>query len=193
MTDLATEDHSEKTILGFWVFLMTDFLLFGTFFATYGVLHHNTFGGPSAGTLFNLPLALAETITLLLSSFTCCLAMLSAYRKQTRRTLVLFLLTLLLGISFLSMEYAEFARLINQGQDWQRSGFLSSFFSLVGTHTAHLLVGMIWIAIMMYLIAQRGLIGSTMRRLACLRMFWLFLNVIWIFIFTLVYLMGAIE
>lgn len=181
----------DRTIFGFWVYLMTDCVLFATLFATYAVLHNNTYGGPSAHDLFSLPLALSETLILLTSSFTCGLAMLSARQHEKNKALILFGITFLLGISFLVLELTEFKNLVHEGDSWQRSAFLSSFFTLVGSHGLHITCGLLWMFVMMAHIMIRGLTESTLRRLTCLSLFWHFLDVIWVLIFTIVYLMGV--
>lgn len=201
MTTLVTthhEDHAEiqheiydKTIFGFWIYLMTDCVLFATLFATYAVLHNNTFGGPSAHDIFSLPYALAETLILLTSSFTCGLAMLAAHHKSKGWALTLFVITFLLGISFLTLELREFSHLVNEGNSWERSAFLSSFFTLVGCHGLHISCGLFWMLVMQFHIMLRGFTISTLRRLMCLSLFWHFLDVVWVLIFTVVYLMGV--
>lgn len=185
------QETYEKTIFGFWVYLMTDCVLFATIFATYAVLHNNTFGGPSARDLFSLPYALTETLILLTSSFTCGLAMLSAHRHQKWATLGLFAVTILLGISFLTLELNEFSNLVKEGNSWERSAFLSSFFTLVGCHGLHISCGLLWMLVMQAHIIFRGFTISTLRRLMCLSLFWHFLDVVWVLIFTIVYLMGV--
>lgn len=190
---IATEhDPAAKTTFGFWVYLMTDCVLFATLFATYAVLHNNTFGGPDAKELFSLPFVLGETMLLLTSSFTCGLAILAA-RKGARKTVIAALaITAMLGAAFLGMELSEFAQLIDEGNSWERSGFLSSFFTLVGTHGLHIASGLLWVFVLVWQIARRGLTPHTTRRLTLFSLFWHFLDVVWIFIFTLVYLMGAL-
>lgn len=198
-TDVAIEhDHSEvqqetydKTIFGFWVYLMTDCVLFATLFATYAVLHNSTFGGPAARDIFSLPYALVETLILLTSSFTCGLAMLAAHRQQKAMTLVLFAITFLLGVSFLALELNEFSNLVKEGNSWERSAFLSAFFTLVGCHGLHISSGLVWMFVMQGHIIFRGFTISTLRRLMCLSLFWHFLDVVWVLIFTIVYLMGV--
>jgi cytochrome o ubiquinol oxidase subunit 3 len=190
-TQLATEDAQSKTILGFWVYLMTDCVLFASLFATYAVLHNNTFGGPSGATIFNLPYVLVETLVLLTSSFTCGLATIAAARQSTKQVVAWFGVTFILGTTFLVMELSEFSRLVHDGNSWQRSGFLSSFFTLVGTHGLHISIGLLWMLVMMIQVLRRGLGPNTVRRLTMLSLFWHFLDLIWIFIFTIVYLMGA--
>lgn len=184
-------DRNDKITFGFWVYLMTDLIMFAVLFAAYAVLHGNTFGGPSARELFNLPNALAETLILLTSSFTCGLAMLAVHRNEKNTSLVWLGTTFFLGISFLAMELTEFGQLIFDGNTWQRSAFLSSFFTLVGTHGFHITSGLIWIFIMMIMVSRRGLTPTNTRKLVSLSLFWHFLDIVWIFIFTFVYLMGV--
>lgn len=182
----------DKNIFGFWVYLMTDCILFGVLFATYAVLHDSVFGGPSGKDLFDLKLVLAETFALLISSFTCGLAGISSEKGHKWKAIFYLLLTFLLGFSFVFIEVSEFVHMIKEGCGPDRSAFLSSFFTLVGTHGTHVSIGLIWMSVMIWQIATRGLIASTLRRLMCLRLFWHFLDVVWIFIFTIVYLMGVI-
>lgn len=183
---------SAKTQLGFWVYLMTDIVLFATLFATYAVLRESTFGGPSGKELFDMPFVLTETLLLLTSSFTCGLAIIALHRQNKTQVLGWFLITFLLGVAFLVMEVTEFRQLLHEGNGWQRSGFLSSFFALVGTHGLHILVGLLWMLMMGVQIIQKGITHHTSRRLVLLGMFWHFLDVVWIFIFTIVYLMGVV-
>lgn len=189
----ANHDTDSKAMFGFWVYLMTDLVLFATLFATYAVLHNNTYGGPSGKDLFSLPFVLIETLILLTSSFTCGLAMLAVHRHDKTNVMKWFGVTLLLGLAFLGMEVTEFTNLVHEGNSWQRSGFLSAFFTLVGTHGLHIIAGSLWIIMLLLQVYRRGLTGPTVRRLALLSMFWHFLDIVWIFIFTLVYLMGAIK
>lgn len=185
------EETFSKTVFGFWVYLMTDCLLFATLFATYAVLHNNTNGGPSANELFSLPFALTETLLLLTSSFTCGIALLATEAHQKNKVLILLTITFLLGGGFLAMELTEFTHLAREGNSWQRSAFLSSFFTLVGTHGAHITSGLIWVIVMLGQVFVRGITPATTRRITCFSLFWHFLDVIWIFIFTIVYLMGV--
>jgi cytochrome o ubiquinol oxidase subunit 3 len=191
--DERHENHVafDKTVFGFWIYLMTDCILFATLFATYAVLHNNVYGGPSARDLFSLPFALVETLILLTSSFTCGLAMVAADQKAKYRVLFLYGITFLLGLAFLGMELREFSDFVREGNSWQRSAFLSSFFTLVGSHGLHITCGLLWMFVMMGHIVFRGLTPSTIRRLTCLSLFWHFLDVIWVLIFTFVYLMGV--
>lgn len=188
---VAHADADNKSIFGFWVYLMTDCILFATLFATYAVLHNNTFGGPSAGDLFSMPFVLTETMLLLVSSFTCGLAMLALRGQQKGLMIWWFAVTFLLGAAFLGMELYEFSHLIHDGDSWRRSGFLSAFFTLVGTHGLHITVGLLWIGVMIFRVVRDGITCANIRRLTMLSLFWHFLDVVWIFIFTFVYLMGA--
>jgi len=190
---IAQANNDSKTIFGFWVYLMTDCLLFATLFATYLVLHNNTFGGPSGQEIFNLPYVLGETLLLLASSFTCGLGALAAQKNKKQQVIAWFGVTFFLGLSFVTMELLEFAALVREGNSWVRSGFLTSYFTLVSTHGAHISIGLLWMIVLMAQIWQRGLIPSTLRRLTCLRLFWHFLDIVWVFIFSIVYLMGAIA
>jgi cytochrome o ubiquinol oxidase subunit 3 len=182
-----------KTIFGFWVYIMTDCVLFASLFATYAVLHKNTFGGPAGVDIFKMPYILAETLVLLTSSFTCGLAILSARSRQKNRVLFWFGITFLLGATFLGLELSDFHHLAQIGDSWRRSGFLSAFFALVGTHGLHITVGLLWMLVMMIRVLQTGLTKGNVRRLTLLSIFWHFLDLIWIFIFTIVYLFGALR
>jgi cytochrome o ubiquinol oxidase subunit III len=193
MSSAAMVEDQDKPILGFWIYLMTDCVLFASLFAVYAVLYNNTNGGPTGYQLFNLKNVLAETLVLLTSSFTCGLAMLAAHREDRKQTLFWFAVTFLLGVSFLILELTEFRHFVQTGNSWRRSGFLSAFFTLVGTHGLHISVGLMWMAIMMWQVLRHGLVHSTIRRLTMLSLFWHFLDIIWIFIFTIVYLRGAIA
>ena len=192
-SSLANKHHSNdsKTIFGFWVYLMTDCVLFATLFATYAVLRNNTYGGPGAEQLFELPFVLVETMLLLTSSFICGLAMLAARQHNRAQTLVLLSLTALLGAGFLAMELYEFGHLIRDGHGPDASAFLSAFFTLVGTHGIHITVGLIWIFTLMFQVISRGFTPGVSRRLMLLSLFWHFLDIIWIFIFSFVYLLGV--
>jgi cytochrome o ubiquinol oxidase subunit 3 len=185
-------DPAAKTLFGFWVYLMTDCILFATLFATFAVLRGNTNGGPSGHDIFSLPYVLAETMILLTSSFSCGLALLSARAGNKNAALTFFAVTFLLGASFLGLELHEFAGLVRDGHSWHRSGFLSSFFTLVGTHGLHITAGLIWMLVMMMRTLKQGITENGLRRLTLLAMFWHFLDVVWIFIFTIVYLLGVL-
>lgn len=184
--------REESVMFGFWVYLMTDLVTFAAFFAAFAVLRGNTFGGPSGKELFNLPFALAETLILLTSSFTCGLAMLAVRNNKKNQSLAWFKVTFLLGASFLVLEFIEFSRLIAEGDDWTRSAFLSSFFALVGAHGLHITVGLLWMFVSMILLWSRGLTPFVVSKLERLSLFWHFLDIVWIFIFTIVYLLSHV-
>ena len=186
--------HPENgTLLGFWLYLMSDCLVFACLFASYGVLGRNYATGPSGAELFELPLVAVNTSLLLLSSITYGFVVIQMQRKRRGATLAWLALTGLLGAGFIGIELHEFANLIHQGNGPQRSAFLSSFFTLVGTHGLHVSVGIVWLVTLMMQVAKHGLIAANRRRLMCLSMFWHFLDVIWIGVFTFVYLMGALQ
>jgi len=186
------QERGSKTVFGFWVYLMTDCILFASLFATYAVLRNNTFGGPSGRELFDLPFVLVETLLLLTSSFTCGLAVLAAHRGHKRWVLNLFAVTFLLGLAFLTMEITEFRHLAAEGHGWTVNAFMSAFYTLVGTHGAHIASGLLWMIVLLPRVVRQGLTVANKRRLTLLSMFWHFLDIIWIFIFTIVYLMGAL-
>ncbi|MBI1172895.1 cytochrome o ubiquinol oxidase subunit III [bacterium] len=187
-------DHPEgsSTALGFWVYLMSDCLMFAVLFAAYGVLGGNLAAGPGPKDLFDLNLVAVNTAMLLLSSITYGFALLAAYQGRQRATLVWLLVTLGFGLAFLGIELTEFAHLIAEGAGPQRSAFLSAFFALVGTHGLHVAFGSIWLVTLMVQVLQKGLIAANLRRLLCLSMFWHFLDVVWIGVFTFVYLVRMI-
>ena len=185
------QQADNKTLFGFWVYLMTDCVLFASLFATFAVLHSNNFGGPTAHDLFSLPYALTETLILLVSSFTCGLAILSAQNKSKHLVLFWLGITFLLGASFLGLEIHEFANFVHMGDSWRRSGFLSSYFTLVATHGLHITVGLLWILTMIFRISKGGFTRMTVRQLTIMSLFWHFLDLIWIFIFSVVYLISG--
>jgi cytochrome o ubiquinol oxidase subunit 3 len=186
--EVAEAAANERTMFGFWVYLMTDLLMFAVLFAVYSVLHGNTVGGPTGRDLFSMPLALAETLLLLTSSFTCGLGMIAARRGNKNQVLVWFGVTFLLGLAFLGLELFEFAEFIHEGHTFTVNAFLSSFFLLVGTHGMHITSGLLWLAITLVFVLKRGLNHHMVRKLALLSLFWHFLDIVWIFIFTIVYL-----
>lgn len=188
---LERHQAEAKTLFGFWVYLMTDCVLFASLFATFAVLRNNTFGGPAGHDLFSLPFVLVETLVLLTSSFTVGLGILAARRSDKQQVLIFFGITFLLGLFFLTMELTEFHKLYLEGNSWRRSGFLSAFFTLVGTHGLHIATGLLWMAVLLIKVTRQGLESAMIKRLTMLSLFWHFLDIIWIFIFTIVYLMGA--
>lgn len=191
--ELQEKSLLARTSIGFWVYLMTDCLLFASLFATYVVLRDATAAGPSGAEIFEMPLVLTETIILLVSSFTCGIALLGLKSRNVRQVLVGLILTLILGLGFLMIELAEFAKLIGEGHGWQQSAFLSAFFALVGTHGLHILVGLIWAVTLMVLLAKKGLSSRFTRQMTLFGLFWHFLDLVWIFVFTVVYLMGVAK
>ncbi|MBB1251361.1 MULTISPECIES: cytochrome o ubiquinol oxidase subunit III [unclassified Rhizobium] len=189
-----TEDHhpENSTNLGFWLYLMSDCLIFAILFATYAVLGRNYAAGPSPADLFDLPLVAINTAMLLFSSITYGFAMLRMEKGDKSGTLLWLGITGLFGAAFLGLELYEFHHLIHEGAGPQRSAFLSAFFTLVGTHGLHVTFGIIWLITLMVQVSMHGLIHENKRRLMCLSMFWHFLDVVWIGVFSLVYLIGVI-
>ena len=188
------EHHPENgSLLGFWLYLMSDCLIFACLFATYAVVGRSYADGPTGAALFDLPLVAVNTAMLLLSSITYGFAMLAMQRKQLRSTLVWLAITGLFGLAFLSLEMYEFIHLIHEGAGPQRSAFLSAFFALVGTHGLHVTFGVIWLVTLMFQLNKHGLTPENGRRMMCLSLFWHFLDVIWIGVFTFVYLMGVLP
>lgn len=184
---------AERKYLGFWTYLMTDCMLFASLFATYIVLQGATAGGPSGADIFDLNFVLAETMLLLTSSFTAGLAVLALARGYKVQTLVWLGVTFGLGLAFLIMEISEFAHLIGEGYGPNRSAFLSAFFVLVGTHGIHILVGLLWVLILAIRLIRFKFKRVDYERLRIWSLFWHFLDVIWIFVFTFVYLIGAMA
>jgi cytochrome o ubiquinol oxidase subunit III len=176
---------------GFWIFILSDIIMFSALFAAYAVLSGNTAGGPTGAELFNLRNVFIETMCLLLSSYTCGIGVLSAERGQPTLFLVFAIFTFALGAAFLFIEATEFARMVQMGAGPSRSAFLSSFFTLVSTHGVHVASGLV---ALVYLVAQvlvKGLRAAVLRRLLCWSLFWHALDIVWVGVFTLVYLMGA--
>jgi cytochrome o ubiquinol oxidase subunit 3 len=188
----AEVEKADTHALGFWIYLMSDIIIFGVLFAVYFVLRPNTFGGPSTDQLFSLPNALAETLLLLTSSFTCGLALLASQKGKANQVIGWLVATFVLGGSFLWLELSEFGRFIAMNAGPSRSAFLSSFFTLVSTHGLHISVGLLWIVVAIIQIRLRGLTPSVQSKLGRFVLFWHFLDIVWIFIFTTVYLMGII-
>lgn len=176
---------------GFWIFLLSDIILFSALFATYAVLHGQTAGGPSGHELFELRHVGIETMALLFSSYTCGLGVLALERHRVSAFYACCALTFVLGASFLGLELSEFSGLIARGAGPARSAFLSAFFSLVGLHGAHVTVGLLWLTFIVAQTARRGAVDYVRRRLLCFSLFWHALDIIWVALMTVVYLMGA--
>jgi cytochrome o ubiquinol oxidase subunit 3 len=195
-TGLGHRGPASKSIVvpyGFWLFILSDMVLFSALFATYASLVRATDGGPTTNQLFDRNLVAIETLALLVSSFVCGLAMIAAKRKNMLWTQGWLLVTGLLGVVFLSIEIYEFSSMISEGAGPQRSALLSSFFTLVGCHGAHVTCGLLWIGTMMAQIWAKGFRQDIMRRLLCLSVFWHALDIIWVAIFTIVYLIGTLP
>ncbi len=178
---------------GFWIFLLSDIVMFSALFAAYAVLRDATAGGPTGAELFNQTSVAVETACLLASSYTCGLMSLAINSRNRVGTYVWAAVTFVLGAAFVALEIREFAGMIAQGATPQRSAFLSAFFALVGCHGLHVTIGLIWLAVMMAQVATRGFRATVQRRLLCFSLFWHALDIIWIGIFTVVYLMGVVP
>lgn len=185
-------DAEGTKIFGFWIYLMTDCILFATIFATYAVLSTSFAGGPTGKDIFELDYVLGETFLLLFSSITYGMAMIAQHKGDKSGVLKWLAVTFLFGLGFIVMEINEFHHLIHEGYGPDRSGFLSAFFTLVGTHGLHVTCGLIWMAVLMAQISSKGLTTTNNTRLMCLSLFWHFLDIVWICVFTVVYLMGVL-
>ncbi|MDC9735463.1 cytochrome o ubiquinol oxidase subunit III [Proteus mirabilis] len=184
-------DAGATKVFGFWIYLMSDLILFASLFATYAVLVNGIADGPSGKEIFSLPFVLVETFLLLFSSITFGFAMLSMNKGSVSQVNLWLFVTFLFGLGFVVMEVYEFHELIAEGYGPDHSAFLSAFFALVSTHGLHVTAGLVWIIIMMIQVSRRGLTDVNRTRLSCLSLFWHFLDVVWICVFTVVYLMGA--
>ena len=191
----VTEGHHPEnaTLLGFWMYLMSDCLIFACLFATYGVLGREYAGGPSAAQVLELPTVAINTTLLLLSSITYGFAVLEMQHNRRGPMMAWLIVTWFLGAGFIALELTEFAHLVSIGAGPQRSAFLSSFFTLVGTHGLHVTCGLIWLIVLLVQVGKKGLIPANKRRLMCLSMFWHFLDVVWVGVFSFVYLMGVLS
>ncbi|ELX8379260.1 cytochrome o ubiquinol oxidase subunit III [Providencia vermicola] len=185
-------DAGGTKVFGFWLYIMSDLILFACLFATYVVLADGTAGGPEGKDIFSLKFVLGETFLLLFSSITYGFAMIAMHKGKIPAVNLWLFATFLLGLGFVIMEVYEFHELIAEGLGPDRSGFLSGFFALVATHGLHVTAGLIWIIVMMIQVTRRGLTDVNKTRLNCLSLFWHFLDVVWICVFTVVYLLGAI-
>ncbi|MBE1441456.1 cytochrome o ubiquinol oxidase subunit III [Paenibacillus sp. OAS669] len=190
--DHGHHDHESLKTFGFWIFLITDCILFGTLFATYIVLHGNTNGGPTPKELFEMPGIIAETFILLTSSFTSGLAVLAMHKGNKNQLIGWLAVTALLGASFVALEVNEFITMVNhEGATISTSAFLSAFFTLVGTHGLHVSLGLCWMIGLMFQLKKHGITPVTKRKVDVISLYWHFLDVVWIFVFTVVYLMGV--
>ncbi|WP_280563120.1 MULTISPECIES: cytochrome o ubiquinol oxidase subunit III [unclassified Chromohalobacter] len=185
-------DAGAMKVFGFWVYLMSDLVIFGSLFAAYAVLMKGTAGGPSGADIFELPFVLVETFLLLFSSFTYGMAVLAMHKDKLAQVRAWLIVTFILGASFVGMEVYEFHHLIVEGFGPDRSAFLSAFFTLVGTHGLHVTFGLIWMLVMIVQLSTKGLNDKTRPRVMCLSLFWHFLDIVWICVFTFVYLMGVL-
>jgi cytochrome o ubiquinol oxidase subunit 3 len=191
--DDGSHHPQQGTLLGFWLYLMSDCLIFAILFACYAVLGHSYAAGPSGADLFELPVVATNTAFLLFSSITYGFAMIQMQNGRKAGVIGWLAVTGLFGLAFLGLELTEFAHLIAEGAGPQRSAFLSSFFTLVGTHGLHVTFGIVWLVTLMVQVGKLGLTHANRRRLICLSMFWHFLDVVWIGVFTFVYLMGSMR
>jgi len=192
--DTQGRHHPENgSLLGFWIYLLSDLMIFGCLFATFGVLGRSFAAGPSGADLFDLKLVAVNTAVLLVSSITYGFAMISMQARNKRGLIGWLIVTGILGATFLAIELYEFHHFIHIGAGPQRSAFLSSFFALVGTHGLHVFFGVVWLIVLCLQVNKHGLTRANTRRVACLSMFWHFLDVVWIGVFTFVYLMGSLR
>jgi len=181
----------DKAQLGFWLYLMTDCMLFTSLFATFMILRHATNGGVGGSEIFSIGFVLIETLILLTSSYMCGLANLAIHNNKFKEFVVYLGATIALGIAFLAMELSEFGHLVAEGHGWWASGFLSAFFTLVGTHGLHIVVGLLWALVLIWAMYRQGRHEDILRKFSLFAVFWHFLDVVWIFIFTIVYVMGV--
>jgi cytochrome aa3-600 menaquinol oxidase subunit 3 len=186
-------EQNRMNILGFWIFLGAEIILFATLFATYAVMDHRFAGGPTPKELFEMKGVMMETILLLTSSFTCGLAIYEMHQQNKKGLITWMIITLLLGAGFVALELSEFIHYVHVGASMQTSGFLSSFFVLLGTHGLHVTMGIGWAVMIMIQIALKGLTQVTARKMFIIGLYWHFLDVVWIFIFTFVYLKGLVA
>lgn len=184
-------DVYSKTLFGFWIYLLTDFVLFGVLFATYAVLHKSYFNGPTPSDIFDLNYTLTQTFILLTSAFTIGLGSNFVHRKNKNKAILLFGITFLLGLVFFTMQLNEFSGLLNGGASWTVSAFLSAYFTVTGIFLIHLFFALLWIIVFICPLFKNKINDTSIKRLTCLKMFWQFLNIVWIFIFSLIYLLGA--
>ena len=191
----SVDEHSvkdyEKTVFGFWIYLLTDFVLFSVILATYFVLRNSTHGGPGAADLLPLGFTFWQAVVLLTGSLTAGLFENMAFRKNKGGTLLFLGVTFILGLLFLGMQLSSMGALIARGATWQASAFLSAYYTLLGTHALHIVIALLWTLVLTPLVFRFGLVPKSIQRFTCLRLFWQFLGVMWVAIFTIVYLLGV--
>jgi cytochrome o ubiquinol oxidase subunit 3 len=193
---MSSPDHHHNTdaidVFGFWIYIMSDCVLFSALFATYAVLYTNTFGAPGIKQLASLPYVFVETMALLASSFTYGMGILAMY-KNSRPWIIFWLgVTFLFGLTFVAMEIYEFIHMYLEGHSWHVSAALSAFYTLVGTHGLHVSMGLLWMLVLIVQLMMYGITPTMRKRLTYLGLFWAFLDIVWIFVFTIVYLMGVL-
>ncbi|MDF2940572.1 MAG: cytochrome o ubiquinol oxidase subunit [Gammaproteobacteria bacterium] len=186
------EDTSSKVVFGFWAYIMTDFIMFAALFATYDVLRNNTYGGIGIGQVANLPFVLTQTLILLASTLTCGFAKAASHNNNKKGVLLWLAVSFVLGLIFASMGLHQLACLVASGSSWQTSAFLSAYFTLIIGHAIHVIVAMLWIVVLMIQFMSQDLSSTMKTRITCLSLFWNFISIVWVFIFIIVYLMGAI-
>ncbi len=192
MSSAVHSSGAENKLFGFWIYLMSDLIIFAILFATFAVMSGNFAGGPGPKQLFEVPYLFLETLFLLVSSVTYGLAVISMQSGKQRAVLVRLAITFLLGLGFIVMELMEFAHLINEGYGPDKSAYLSSFFTLVGTHGFHVSCGLLWMGFMIVQVIRKGLTAGVQSRLMRLSLFWHFLDIVWVGVFTFVYLVGLL-
>jgi cytochrome o ubiquinol oxidase subunit 3 len=194
---MSTHDHHHANtdatdVFGFWIYIMSDCVLFAALFAAYAVLFKNTYGAPGIKQLASLPYVFAETMALLASSFTYGMGILAMYKNKKPAVIFWLGVTFLFGLTFVAMEVKEFIQMYLEGHSWHASAALSAFYTLVGTHGFHVSMGLLWMLIVMAQLLIYGITPVMRKRLAYLGLFWAFLDIVWIFVFSIVYLMGVI-
>jgi len=195
---MSTQDHDHHhssdamDVFGFWIYIMSDCVLFAAIFAAYAVLYTNTYGAPGIKQLASLPYVFGETMALLASSFTYGMGILAMYKNNKPKVIFWLGVTFLFGITFVTMEVKEFIQMYLEGHSWHASAALSAFYTLVGTHGFHVSMGLLWMLVVIVQLLLYGVTPTMRRRLTYLGLFWAFLDIVWIFVFTIVYLMGVI-
>jgi cytochrome o ubiquinol oxidase subunit 3 len=190
--DSHHDDYS-KTTFGFWLYLLSDLMFFGTLFAAYFVLSKNTFGGPTPKEIFLISEATLETLILLCAALAAGLGGVFAHRKNAKGTIIFFLITFVLGAFVLPLLMREYSQLFSLGYNWKSNGFLSIYFTLTATFILHVIIALLWILVLLPPVFKQGITPRHLRRLSCLRIFWQFINIVWVFMYTFVYLLGVIR